>query len=187
MQARLQIEIRYGKLLRQTDVQAIVIPSNDYLMLTGRFGGEVRRQGGEQLDGEAQRLGPVGLGDVVSTSAGLLPFRCILHAAIYGLAQDDLRRPKQKGTFTEGEVIAAATLNALNLAQIHKLVSIALPPLGVEESDFPADQCADIMLGHIHDFAQTNADSPLRQVVIVVADEATYRIFQSKIIQSRAA
>jgi O-acetyl-ADP-ribose deacetylase (regulator of RNase III) len=183
----LQLELRSGDLLQQFDVDAIVLPASDYLLLGGRLGGEVRRRGGEEIDREAQRLGPVGLGDAVATTAGRLPFRCIIHAAVYGLAQDDLRRPKQKGTFTEGEVIAGATLNALSLAQLHRLHSIAMPPLGVEAADFPADQVADIMLGHIHEFAKANPESSLEKIVIVASDQPTYRIFQEKMIQSRAA
>lgn len=45
---------------------------------------EVKKAAGEDVEIAAVRLGPVGLGEVVMTGAGALPFHGIFHAAIMG-------------------------------------------------------------------------------------------------------
>src|SRR5438067_13447722 len=50
MESKLRIEIRLGNLTDQNDVEAIVNPTNDYLMLNGTTGGEIRKRGGDAID-----------------------------------------------------------------------------------------------------------------------------------------
>ncbi|HZU21666.1 MAG TPA: macro domain-containing protein, partial [Terriglobales bacterium] len=118
MKSHLVLEIRPGALLDQADVQAIVVPTNTELMLTGTLGGELKAQAGAAIDAEAQRRGPIALGEATHLQTPALPFRYIILAAVVGLRPDDLNREQQAGTFTAGRTISEATLNALDQAHI---------------------------------------------------------------------
>ena len=187
MESKLRIEIRLGNLTDQNDVEAIVNPTNDYLMLNGTTGGEIRKRGGDAIDTEAQSKGQIALGEAVHTSAGKLPFRHIIHAAVIGLRQEDLQVKKHAGSATSGEIIGAATLNALDLANFLGLESVAFPPLGVADADYPAVNCADVMLGQIRAYASNNPESSLKRVIIVAPDRETFQTFDRKTIQQMAS
>jgi O-acetyl-ADP-ribose deacetylase (regulator of RNase III) len=187
MESKLRIEIRLGDLTEQNDVDAIVNPTNDYLMLSGTIGGAIRKRGGDAIDREAQSKGQIALGEAVHTSAGKLPFRHIIHAAVIGLRPEDLQVKKRPGSATSGDIIGAATLNALDLANFLGLMSIAFPPLGVADADFPPLQCADVMLNQIRAFGSAHPDGSLKRVVIVAPDQATFQMFNGKTIQQMAS
>lgn len=180
MKSRLLIEIRMGELLAQTDVQAIVNPTNDYLMLTGSLGHAIREGGGAAVETEAQSKGPIELGEATHTGAGTLPFRHVIHAAIIGLREQDLQRERQQGTLTSGRTISEATLNALDQAHILNLESVAMPPIGYIDCAFPLEQCSDIMLGEIQAFAAANPEATLQRVVIVCPDRKSFEVFNRK-------
>ena len=187
MESKLRIEIRSGDLTEQNDVDAIVNPTNDYLMLNGTIGGLIRKRGGDAIDSEAQSKGQIALGEAVHTSAGKLPFRHIIHAAVIGLRQEDLQVKKHSGSATSGDIVGAATLNALDLANLLGLEGVAFPPLGVADADYPAVNCADVMLGQIRAFAGVKPQSSLRRVIIVAPDEESFQVFNRKTIQQMAS
>jgi len=187
MKSRLEFEIRQGNLLDQTDVEAVVVPTNTDLMLTGELGGQIVKQSGRKLDGDAQRHGPIALGEATHLEAAGLPFRYLILAAIIGLRQEDLTREQQAGTFTSGRTISEATLNALDQAHILGLATVAMPPIGVAEADFPVEQCADIMLGEIRAFAAVNPEAPLRRIVIACPTDRAFFAFNWKTIERLAS
>lgn len=187
MKPQLELEIRRGSLLDQADVAAMVIPTNTDLMLIGNFGKALVERYGRAIDQEAQRRGPIALGEATHIRSSEVPSRYLILAAIIGLEQPDLVREHQAGTFTAGRTISEATLNALDQAHILSLESIAMPPIGVDEADFPVDQCADIMLGEIRAFASSNPEAPLQRVVIACPDDGAFRAFNSKTIERLAS
>jgi O-acetyl-ADP-ribose deacetylase (regulator of RNase III) len=162
MKSRLELEIRLGNLLEQTDVDAIVIPTNTDLMLTGELGGALTERGGPDLDAEAQRRGPIALGEATHLQNATLPFRYIILAAVTGMHPQDLVREQQAGTFTSGRTISEATLNSLDQAHIVGIESLAMPPIGVARADFRVDQCADIMLTEIRACHKSTGQVALR-------------------------
>jgi len=95
MKSRLELEIRLGNLLEQTDVDAIVIPTNTDLMLTGELGGALLERGGPDLDAEAHGRGPIALGEATHLQNATLPFRYIILAAVTGMHPQDLVREQQ--------------------------------------------------------------------------------------------
>src|SRR5215472_11751062 len=183
MKSRLDLEIRLGNLLEQTDVDAIVIPTNTDLMLTGEFGGGLIERGGSHLDTEAQRRGPIALGEATHLQTTRLPFRYIILATVTGMHSQDLIREQQAGTFTSGQTISEATLNSLDQAHILGIESLAMPPIGVAQANFPVEQCAQIMLGEIRAFAATNPEAGLRRVVIVCPDQSAFSVFNRRIFE----
>ena len=187
MKPRLELEIRLGNLLEQTDVDAIVIPTNTDLMLTGTLGGAVMERGGRGLDAEAERRGPIAMGEATHLQTATLPFRYVILAAVTGMHTPDMVREQQEGTFTSGRTISEATLNSLDQAHIVGIESVAMPPIGVAQADFPLDQCADIMLGEIRAFAAANPQATLRRVVIVCPDQQAFSIFNHRTIERMAS
>jgi O-acetyl-ADP-ribose deacetylase (regulator of RNase III) len=187
MKPHLELEIRQGSLLDQTDVEAIVVPTNTDLMLTGELAGQLMRRYGRDLDKQAQRRGPIALGEATHFQLADCPIHYLILAAVIGLEQQDLTREQQAGTFTSGRTISEATLNSLDQAHILALQSIALPPIGVLEADFPLDECADVMLGEVRAFAASNPDAPLQRVVIACPNQEAFVAFHWKTIERIAS
>ncbi len=181
MRPKLLTEVRLGDLTDQADLDAIVHPTTDQLIMTGTLGGAIRRRAGDQIDADAQRKGPIKVGEAVSTGAGSLPNLYLIHAAIVGTDSYALQLPTEWGTQTSGDAIGAAMLNSMNEAERLGLESVGFPAVGVDLAGFPIDRCADVMLDQISAFAATHIESPLRRVVIVCANEAEFQEFDRRI------
>src|SRR2546427_12350931 len=78
--------------------------------------GALKRRGGEAVEREAVRQGPIALGDAVRTSAGALPNRHVIHAAAMGYRAEDEAVPKRAGSRSSADIIRRATLRSLALA-----------------------------------------------------------------------
>jgi O-acetyl-ADP-ribose deacetylase len=118
------VEIRYGDLLDQPDVDVIVNPWNRnfipwWLLLPAGVSGAIKRRGGYAPFKELRRFGLLAAGDAVMTSAGKLPFRAIIHVAALSAFW----------TSSE-EIIARCVSNALAVASSHGFSSIAFPLIG---------------------------------------------------------
>jgi O-acetyl-ADP-ribose deacetylase (regulator of RNase III) len=187
MKSRMEVEVRLGQLTDQTDVEAIVNPTNDYLMLTGTYGNAIRRLAGEAVDREAQAKGQVLLGEAVATSAGALPFKCIIHAAIIGLRQEDVQVKLEEGSNTNAKVIGAAVLNALEVANARGIETLAMPPIGVEDAGFPLQLDVDILLSEISAYATNKPEASLKRVVIVTPTQEAYVAFRNALIKTMAS
>lgn len=122
--------------IAEQKVDAIVNAANNRFWMGGGVAGAIKRRGGAGIEAEAMRLGPVEPGRSVTTSAGSLPARHVIHAAVMG--QDLL---------TDGHLIRAATRSALAEATRLKLETIAFPALGTGVGGFPVEEAATIMIG----------------------------------------
>ena len=188
MRPTLTTEIRLGDLTEQPDLDCIVYPTTDQLTLIGHLGGAIRRRGGEALDLDAQRKGPIHVGDAVSTGPGSLPNLYLIHAAIIGTDSNAIHDlPTEYGTETSGPAIGAATLNSLTEAERLGMESVGMPPIGVDLAGFPVDKCAVVMLDQISAYAATHVGGPIRRVVIVCANEAEFRAFDRRMIERLAS
>ncbi|MBI3939611.1 MAG: macro domain-containing protein [Acidobacteria bacterium] len=128
--------------------------------------GAIRRKGGEQIEKEAVARGPIEIGDVIETTAGKLPYRYVLHAAVMG--QDLATNPTY---------IRVATENTLSLADRLGLSSIVLPAFGTGVGRFPPGQCAHIMMLAVRQFAGAGR---LKRVVFVLYDDSTLEAFEKE-------
>lgn len=187
MKPTLNIELRLGDLTGQRDLDAIVYPTTDQLTLIGRLGSIIRDKGGEQLDLDAQKKGPIKVGEAISTGAGSLPNLYLIHTAIIGTVAYAQSLPTEHGTETSGPAIGAAVLNSLTEAERLGLDSVGFPPVGVDLAGFPVRQCADVMLDQISTYAATHVGGPLRRVVIVCATEDEFREFDRRTTQRLAS
>lgn len=174
----MRIEIRQGDITEQPDVDAIVNAANTDLVLGSGVAGAIWRKGGDIIDEEGQRQGPISLGQAAVTTAGNLPNKFVIHAAAMGYRPEDDLVPKKPGTDSSAEIIRNATLNSLLRADERKLKSIAFPALATGVAGFPVDECAEVMIGAARDYSATNAESSIELVVFVLFTQGDYRIFE---------
>ncbi len=173
----MKIEIRQGDITEQPDVEAIVNAANTWLSLGSGVAGEIRRKGGHIIDREGRAQAPIKLGAAAVTTAGAMPYKCVIHAAAMGYAKEDAKVPKKPGTDTSAAIIRDATLNSLRLAEERKLKSLAFPALGTGVAGFPMGECAEVMLGAVREYAAANPKSSLALVVFVLFTEDDFHVF----------
>jgi O-acetyl-ADP-ribose deacetylase (regulator of RNase III) len=139
--APVSIEILDGDIADQA-VDAVVNAANNAFWMGSGVAGALKSRGGSSIEAEAVAQGPVEPGDCVITSAGRLPARYVIHAAVMG---QDLR--------TSAAFIDRATRRSLEIAEARRLTSIAFPALGTGVGGFPVAECARIMLDAVRAFA----------------------------------
>ena len=116
-------------------VDAIVNAANNYLWMGAGVAGAIKRQGGQVIEDEAVRQGPIAIGEAVVTGGGSLKARYVIHAAAMG---QDL--------VTNADSIRQATIHSLQRAIDLGLASVALPALGTGVGGFPLDEAARVMV-----------------------------------------
>ncbi len=159
----LTVEIVSGDIAAQS-TDAVVNAANNAFWMGGGVAGALKARGGQTIEDEAMAQGPVTPGEAIITSAGRLPARHVIHAAVMG---QDLR--------TSPAIIERATQETLALAERQKLTSIALPAFGTGVGGFPLDECARIMIEAVRRFAP--AASSLRLVRFVLYGEPAFNAF----------
>lgn len=175
----MKIEIRRGDITEQPDVDAIVNAANTDLVLGAGVAGAIRRKGGAIIDEEGRRQAPIRLGEAAVTTAGALPNRVVIHAAAMGYRPEDDLVPKRPGSASSVEIIRQATVNSLRRAEERQLASIAFPALATGVAAFPVDECAEVMISAVREYAANYPASGIALVVFVLFSEDDFRIFQA--------
>ena len=174
----MRIEIRQGDISAQADLDAVVNAANTELWMGSGVAGALKRRGGEAVELEAVRQGPIALGDAVRTSAGALPNRHVIHAAAMGFRAEDEALPKRAGSRSSAEIIRHATLRSLALADEAGDRSIGFPALATGVGGFPIDECADVMMASAQDYARDHPSTTIELVAFVVRSEEDRRVFE---------
>ncbi len=143
---------------------AIVNAANNELWMGGGVAGAIKRAGGVEIEREAISKGPIKIGKAISTGAGKLKAKFVIHAAVMG-----------RDLITSGEYIKNASINALKEAERLGLSSIAFPALGTGVGGFPVEECAKIMKESIEQTEETL--SSLKEVNFYLFDDKTFDIF----------
>lgn len=99
---------------------AIVNPANSFGYMGGGVAGAIKRIGGIEIENEAINKAPIEVGKAVSTTAGSLPCKCVIHAPTM----------KQPAMRIGVENVKLATKAALTLAADQNLKTIAIPGMG---------------------------------------------------------
>ena len=174
----MRIEIRQGDISDQPDLDAVVNAANTELWMGSGVAGALKRRGGEAVEREAIRQGPIALGDAVRTSAGRLPNRHVIHAAAMGYRAEDEAVPKRAGSRSSADIIRRATLRSLALADEAGDRSIGLPALATGVGGFPIDECAEVMIASAQQHARDHPNTTLELVAFVVRSEEDRRVFE---------
>ena len=124
--------------LTACDVDAIVNAANNDLVLGGGLAGAIRRKGGPSIQDECDRHGAIEVGQAAITGAGDLPARYVIHQASMAL-----------GGRTTQEALRQSTAAVLELAEKHKIGTLAFPATGTGIGGIDMETCAKIMLGEV--------------------------------------
>ena len=160
---RLRLTVVLGDITEQA-TDAVVNAANNYLWMGSGVAGAIRAKGGEEIEREAMKLGPIEPGQAVTTTAGRLKARYCIHAAAMG---QDL--------VTSADLISKATRNSLAEAERLGLDSMSFPALGTGVGGFPAEACARLMIAAALSHSRTNPKPG--SVIFVLRDEPAFRPF----------
>lgn len=158
--------------ITEVKADAIVNAANNKLLMGGGVAGAIKKKGGRIIEDEAIKKGPIEIGGAVSTSAGTLKARYVIHAATMGM---DFR--------TDEINIRASCANALREAEKLKISSIAFPALGCGVGGFPETAAAKIMAQEV--FRHLWFDYPetfLKEISFVLFDKPAYDIFNKNVL-----
>lgn len=158
-----RLEVVLGDITEQS-TEAVVNAANNHLWMGSGVAGAIKRRGGSEIETEAMRLGPIEPGTAVTTSAGRLPARYCIHAAVMG---QDL--------VTSAELITKATFSVLREAERLKIKSVAFPALGTGVGGFPVPACARLMLAATLQHCQRHRYPKLIRFVLI--DPASFTAF----------
>lgn len=160
-----EIEIIRGD-MTTLKVDAIVNAANNVLQMGGGVAGVIRERGGAQIEHEAMAQGPIAIGAAVTTKAGRLPCRYIIHAATMGM---DFQTDEHK--------IRAAAASALAAADQFQISSVAFPALGCGVGRFPLIGAAKIMAQEILKFAKEQKQTSVKKIILCLYDKKAYDVF----------
>ena len=149
------IEVVEGD-ITELEVDAIGNAANDHLWMGAGVAGAIKRAGGPEIEREAVAKGPIPVGEAVATGAGRLRARHVIHGAV--MAQD---------LQTSDELVAAATVSCLRVADSLGARTVALPAFGTG--------CARTMVASVRSY---RARSIERVILAAWGDEAS-RIFDA--------
>jgi O-acetyl-ADP-ribose deacetylase len=147
------------------EVDAIVNAANSTLAMGAGVAGAIKRRGGVIVEEDAMRQGPIEVGEAVLTTAGNLVATHVIHAVALG--------PDLKADTTK---IGAATKSALQLAEKHRIMSIAFPALGTGVGGVPPIRAAEAMVTTVLDHLRSGTSS-LKRVVFVLYQDDAYKAF----------
>lgn len=125
-----------------------IIPQ--WLLIPHGVSGAAKKRAGKKTFAELASKGHLALGQAVSTSAGELPHRCMIHVASIDLFWR-----------SSEQAIKDSVVNSMKLAHELKLKSIAFPILGSGSGNFPVARAEQIMLE-----AFRNLDYPIEVTLV---------------------
>lgn len=150
------------------EVDAIVTSASTSLWMSSGVGGALKRRGGDAIEFEAVRQGPIPLGSAVVTGAGTLACRYVIHAASLG--------PDRR---TSAAAIDAATRAAMRAAERLGLESVAFPALGTGVGGFPLAEAADLVVGAVR--AEAMGCPRVARIIFALRGAAAYAAFEGAI------
>jgi O-acetyl-ADP-ribose deacetylase len=141
-------------------VDAVVNAANNALWMGAGVAGALKARGGAEIEREAMRQGPILPGEAVVTTAGRLPAKHVIHAAVMG---QDLK--------TDAFLITRAIASTFDHAERLGLESVAFPALGTGVGGFPLDAFARIMVRAVRERAE-RPGSVCRVLVVLYGRQA---------------
>ena len=157
--------------ITKADVEAIVNAANNHFWMGSGVAGAIKAAGGEIVEKEAVKKGPVAPGQAVYGPAGLLPYKVVIHAAVMG---QDLR--------TSDKLIRQATVSSHNIAEELRLKSLAFPAFGTGVGGFPMKACANLMVAAV--FGYKEFAKHLERVQFCLFDEYGLKFFSESVQKS---
>jgi O-acetyl-ADP-ribose deacetylase len=164
-----RVVVKLGDITEE-NCDAIVNAANSSLMGGGGVDGAIHRIGGPTVHDEclaiAREQGGCPTGQAVTTGAGNLPARLLIHA---------VGPVWHGGSQSEDDLLRSAYLSSLRLAAEAKAQTIAFPSLSTGAYRFPIERAAAISLRAIYDYARENTDfTEIRFILFSESDLIVY-------------
>ncbi|MCY4614380.1 MAG: macro domain-containing protein [Nitrospira sp.] len=167
----MKITCLQGSLL-DVEAQVIVNAANSHGLMGGGVAGIIRRAAGSQVEEEARRQAPIPVGQAVLTSGGRTRFAGIIHAPT--MPEPAMRIPVEN--------VRLATRAALQLADEHGFVTLAIPGMGTGVGRVRPEDAAQGMVEEIRQFQPRS----LQSVMLVDIDPEMVRAWQAALSSSVA-
>ena len=142
-----RVECTQGDITDQREFAAVVNAANAQLRPGGGVAGAIHRAAGPGLDAECRPLAPIRPGEAVLTGAHELPNDHVIHCLGPVYARDE----------PADELLAACYRNALELADRHRVESVAFPAISTGAFGFPVREAAAISVRTIAEVAPSLA------------------------------
>jgi len=156
--------------LTKLRADALVNAANNKLVMGGGVAGAIKRNGGQIIEDEAVKQGPIEIGEALATGAGKLAAKYVIHAATMGM---DFKTDEIK--------IRNACRSALDLAKKLKISSIVFPALGCGTGGFALLASAKIMGQEVLKHLRCG-ETFLKEIIFCVQDQEAVKIFNKGII-----
>ena len=115
--------------------EAIVNAANNDLLHGGGVAAAIVKAGGEIIQKQSNKIGPISLGQAAVTRGGKLKAKYVIHAASMKL-----------GELASEENVKKAIINSFKRAEELGLKTIAFPAIGAGIARLPIEKCAEISL-----------------------------------------
>ena len=155
-----RIELVKGDITLQR-VDAIVNAANPQLAGGGGVDGAIHQAGGPEIMAECRKIGGCPTGQAVSTTAGRLPAKKVIHVVGPVYRDGNQGEPKQ---------LAAAYNAAFKMAAEHGLKSVAVPSLSTGAYGYPMENAARVALGTAIEFLGSHPEVELIRFVLFGSD-----------------
>ncbi len=167
-----RLSLNLGDLTDET-TDAIVNAANSGLAHGGGVSAAIVRKGGYVIQDESDRVGKVAIGSAAVTGAGTLPAKWVIHAVGPAWAGQSPER--------SDELLASATIAALEIARGKNLTSVAFPAISSGIFGFPKDRCARVMVAAVCDWASAHASDAPRDIRFTIIDKPTVAMFETEL------
>jgi O-acetyl-ADP-ribose deacetylase (regulator of RNase III) len=159
------LELKQGDITQET-ADAIGNAANAQLAGGGGVDGAIHRAAGPSLMDECRKVGGCPTGAAAATSAGNLKARFVFHAVgpVY-----------HGGTHGEREQLKGAYQACLDLCDLHRCRSIALPAISTGIYGYPMEEAADVALSTAA--AHLGGRTQLDRVTFVLFDRPAFDVF----------
>ncbi len=156
--------------ITEIEVEAIVNPANEKLVLGGGVAGAIRSRGGPKIQEECNRLGGTKVGNAVITTGGDLFADYVIHAV-----------GPRMGEGEEDRKLRDATLNSLLVAESRGIKSIAFPAISTGIFGYPVDRCAKIMTTVCIEYLKR--PTKIKEVHICLWGRDNFEVFRDQLIK----
>lgn len=182
---RKAIEIVFGDIFLQK-VDAIVNPANIDMLHGGGLAGMIARKAGQEVVQASQEQAPIKTGEAITTFAGKLDFRGIIHAvgpywggdgseAYWKTGTGPSTKDDPEAEADADQLLYDAYMSAMGEAASHQWRSVAFPAISCGVFRFPVERAAPIAIRSLTDALVKY--SGIDRVAVCVLDDSHYDAF----------
>jgi O-acetyl-ADP-ribose deacetylase (regulator of RNase III) len=154
------------------EVDAVVNAANSGLRGGGGVDGAIHRAGGPSILEECRRIGGCPTGGAVTTGAGNLPAKWVIHA---------VGPVWRGGSSGETELLTSAYASSLEQARSKQAKSVAFPSISTGAYGYPVTDAARVALSTVVHELKTRG-SP-EEVIFVLFDDQTFLAYSEVLEQ----